>query len=190
MMIIVRLMTGMTERNAYHLMYAHRKKSSFILHNYVSSDVNASSEIQYPVVSSPVYQYGAQNCNLYFPILSSLQKTKNWSGRNDVTETSGRLYPLWPENKWLHMLRTTYYRHTRQVRWIQTELAFTLAKNATKPNPFEIIPLQTTRKNNWKTEEALARAAVTLETERIKGSSPRCLWWWLLLELKALTFKT
>jgi len=33
--------------------------------------------------------------------------------------------------------------------------------------------LQTTRKeNNWKTEEALARAAVTLETERIKGSNP------------------
>ena len=30
---------------------------------------------------------------------------------------------------------------------------------------------KTTRKeNNWKTEEALARAAVTLETERIKGS--------------------
>jgi len=26
--------------------------------------------------------------------------------------------------------------------------------------------------NNWKTEEALARAAVTLETERIKGSNP------------------
>jgi len=44
------------------------------------------------------------------------------------------------------------------------------AKNATKPNPFEIIPLQTTRKeNNWKTEEALA---VTLETEWIKGSNP------------------
>ena len=48
-----------------------------------------------------------------------------------------------------------------------------LAKNATKPNPFEIILLQTTRKeNNWKTEEALARASVTVETERIKGSSP------------------
>jgi len=46
-----------------------------------------------------------------------------------------------------------------------------LQMNATKPNPFEII--QTTRKeNNWKTEEVLARAAVTLETERIKGSSP------------------
>ena len=50
------------------------------------------------------------------------------------------------------------------------------AKNATKPNTFEIIPLQTTRKeNNWKTEEALARAAVTLETERIIGSNPLCL---------------
>jgi hypothetical protein len=35
------------------------------------------------------------------------------------------------------------------------ELAFTLAKNATKPNPFEIISLQTTRKeNNWKTESS------------------------------------
>ena len=46
-----------------------------------------------------------------------------------------------------------------------------LQKNATKPNPFEIIPLQATRKeNNWKTEEALARAALTVETERSKGS--------------------
>jgi len=48
-----------------------------------------------------------------------------------------------------------------------------LQGNATKPNPFEIIPLQTTRKeNNWKTEEALARTAVTLEMERITGSNP------------------
>jgi hypothetical protein len=63
--------------------------------------------------------------------------------------------------------------HTRQDRRIQTELAFTLAKNATKPNPFEIISLQTTRKeNNWKNEETLARAVVTLETERIKGFNP------------------
>jgi hypothetical protein len=39
---------------------------------------------------------------------------------------------------------------------------------ATKPNSFEIISLQTTRKkNNWKTEETLARAGVTLETELI-----------------------
>jgi hypothetical protein len=47
------------------------------------------------------------------------------------------------------------------------------AKNASKPNPFEIIPLQTARKgNNWKTEDAMARAAVTVETERIEGSNP------------------
>ena len=46
---------------------------------------------------------------------------------------------------------------------MQTELAFTLAKNATKPNSFEIISLQTTRKeNNWKIEETLAKADVTL----------------------------
>jgi len=71
------------------------------------------------------------------------------------------------------MPRLTDYRHTRRDICIQTELAFTLAKNATKPNPFEIIPQQTTRKeNNWKTDEALARAAVTLETEQIKGSNP------------------
>jgi hypothetical protein len=50
--------------------------------------------------------------------------------------------------------------------------AFTLAKNAAKPNPFEIISLQTTRKeNNWKTEETLARAVVTLEKKWIKWSN-------------------
>jgi hypothetical protein len=64
-------------------------------------------------------------------------------------------------------------QHARQDRQIQTELAFTLAKNAAKSNPFEIILLQTTRKkNNGKTEETLATAVVTLETERIKGSNP------------------
>jgi hypothetical protein len=67
----------------------------------------------------------------------------------------------------------TGHRHNRQDIRIQTELAFTLTKNATKPNPFEIIPLQTTRKeNNCKTEEALERAVVTVETERVKGSNP------------------
>ena len=118
---------------------------------------------------------------------NGLTKTKNWSGRNEVIETSGRLHPLWPQNKRLHTPRTTDYRHTRQDRWIQMELAFTVAKNATKPNPFEIIPLQTTRKeNNWKTEEALARAVVTLETERIKESNLRCLWWWWVREWSVL----
>jgi hypothetical protein len=53
------------------------------------------------------------------------------------------------------------------------EQAFTLADNTSKPNPFEIISLQTTRKkNNWKTEETLVTAVVTLETERIKGYNP------------------
>ena len=70
--------------------------------------------------------------------------------------------------------------HTRQDRWIQKELAFTPAKNATQPNPFKIIPIQPARKeNNRETEETLARAAVTLETERAKWPNPWCLWlWW------------
>jgi hypothetical protein len=51
-----------------------------------------------------------------------------------------------------------------------------ISKNATKPNPFEIILVQITRKkNNWKTEETLEKAVVTSETERIKGSNPWCL---------------
>jgi hypothetical protein len=50
------------------------------------------------------------------------------------------------------------------------ELVSTLAKNATKPNPFEIILLQTRKENNWKTEET-ERTVVTLEMERIKGSN-------------------
>jgi hypothetical protein len=56
---------------------------------------------------------------------------------------------------------------------MQMELASTLAKNATKPNPFKIIPLQSTRKENkWNTEETLAGVVVTVETERFKGSNP------------------
>ena len=109
----------------------------------------------------------------------SLTEAKNWGVRNEVIQTSGRVHPWWPQNKRLRMLWTTDWMHTGQDRWIQTELAFTLAKNATKPNPFEIISLQTTRtENNWKTQETLARAVVTVETERIKGSNPWCLWWW------------
>jgi hypothetical protein len=46
-----------------------------------------------------------------------------------------------------------------------------------KPNPFKIIPLHSTRKeNNWENEETLARAAVTVETERVKWPNPWCLW--------------
>ena len=99
----------------------------------------------------------------------SFTEKRNWSGRNEIIATSGRLHPSGPQNKRLYAPWTKDYSHTRQDRWIQTELAFTLAKNATKPDPVEIISLQTTRKeNNWKTEETLARAVVTLETERIK----------------------
>jgi len=56
---------------------------------------------------------------------------------------------------------------------------FYTCKECQKPNPFEIISLQTTRnENNWKTRETLVRAVVNLKTERIKGSNPWCLWWW------------
>jgi hypothetical protein len=80
--------------------------------------------------------------------------------------------------KWmrLHSLRTTDRLHTGQDRWIQKELAFIPAKNATKPNPFKILPLQLTRKeNNWETEEMIGRATLTLETERAKWPNPGCL---------------
>jgi len=70
-------------------------------------------------------------------------------------------------------------RESAEDWWIQTELARTRTQNATKPNPLEIIPLRPTRKeNNWETEEAMERAAVTLETERVKWPSPGCWWWW------------
>jgi hypothetical protein len=63
--------------------------------------------------------------------------------------------------------------YTGQDRCIYEELAFTPAKNTTKQNPFKIIPLQPTRKENgWETEETLERAAVTLETERAKWPNP------------------
>jgi len=109
----------------------------------------------------------------------SLTETKNWSGRNEVIETSSRLHHLWPQNKRLRTPWITDWMHTGQDRWIQTELVFTLAKNATKPNPFKIISLQTTRKeNSWETEETMERATVTLETERAKWPNPGCLWWY------------
>ena len=88
---------------------------------------------------------------------------------------------LWRQDK-----TNDYMRHELHITGILDKIdeyrrnwLSTLAKNAAKPNPFEIILLQTTRKeNNWKTKETLERAVVTLETERIKGSNPWCLWWW------------
>ena len=119
---------------------------------------------------TPIYIYKALTLHQPSIILfNTLNEEKNWSGRNEIIATSGRPHPSRPQNKRLYTPRTKDYRHTRQDRWIQTELAFTLVKNATKPDPVEIISLQTTRKeNNWKTEETSARTVVTLETERIK----------------------
>ena len=119
---------------------------------------------------------------------SEISETKNWRGRNETIETSGRLHPLWPQSKRLHTTWTTDYMHSGQDRWIQTKLVFTLAKNATKPNRLEIIPLQTTRKkDNRKTEKTMERATVNLEAERIKGPNPWCLWWWWCSEILSTT---
>jgi hypothetical protein len=75
-----------------------------------------------------------------------------------------------------HSPRTTDRLHTRQDRCIQKELAFTPAKNATKPNPFKNIPLQpTSKEDHWETEENMERATVTLEKERAKWPNPGCL---------------
>jgi hypothetical protein len=57
----------------------------------------------------------------------------------------------------------------------QKELTFTPVKYATKPNPFKIISLKPTRKeNNWETEETMERATVSLETKRAKWPNPGC----------------
>jgi len=61
-------------------------------------------------------------------IADNLTETKNWSGRNEVIETSGRLHPVWPQNKLFRTPWTADWMHTGQDRWIQTELAFTLCK--------------------------------------------------------------
>jgi hypothetical protein len=42
--------------------------------------------------------------------------------------------------------RITDYKHTRQDRRMQKEMAFTHTKKATKPKPSKIIQLQATRK--------------------------------------------
>ena len=70
----------------------------------------------------------------------------------NITETSGRLHPPRAQNKQLHTQRTTDYKHSRQDRRIQKEMASTHTKNATKPNSPKILQLQTARKKiNWTT---------------------------------------
>ena len=92
------------------------------------------TETIYNTLVMPTFLYGSENWTLDSPT-----GKKNWSGRNEVNETSSRLHPLWPQNKRLRTPWTTDWMHTGQDRWIQTELAFTLAKNYTEPNIFEII---------------------------------------------------
>ena len=127
----------------------------------------------YNTLVLPTFLCGSENWTLTASQRRRIERQK-WSYWDLCQAT-----PLRPQDKRLHTPGTTDYRHSRQDTWIQTELVSTLAKNATKPNPFEIVLLQTTKKeNNWKTEETLERAVVTLETERIKGSNTWCLWWW------------
>jgi len=117
----------------------------------------------YNTLVLPIFLYGSEN---WTPTASQRRKIE-----------AAEMKLLRPQNKRLHTPWITDYMDTRQDRWIRAELASSIAKNATKPNPFEIIPLQATRKENiWKTEETLARfTVVTLETERIKESNPCCL---------------
>jgi len=147
---------------------------------------------------------------------------KNWNGRNEFTETSGRLHPLWPQNKWLHTPRTDKTRqdkiHEYRRNWLShmqrmpqnriplksyhyrpqgrrtigrpkkrwREQQYRWRRNGSNGPILDVydddiyiyIYISTRKENNWKTEETLARAAVTLETKRIKGSNHWSLWWW------------
>ena len=95
------------------------------------------------------YQSPYQSPKLDF---DSLAEAKNWSSWNEIIETSGRLHPLRPQNKQLHTQIITDYKHTRQDRRIQKEMASTHTKSATKPNSSKILQLQTARKKiNWTT---------------------------------------
>ena len=114
-----------------------------------------------------------QKIGLWQPHKDEVLRRQKWS-----------YWDLWQVTPSVTTKQTTpfaanYRLHTRQDRWTQKELAFTSTKNATKPNPFKMIPLQPTRKeNNWETKETTERTTVTLETERAKWPNPGCLWWW------------
>jgi hypothetical protein len=55
---------------------------------------------------------------------------------------------------------------------MQMELASTLAKNTTKPNPLKSYHYRPQGRRTIETEETLAGTVVILKTERIKGSNP------------------
>ena len=104
--------------------------------------------ISYHIYSPSVdlYRYGMSHS------LHSMQGICHNTLKNGIIETSGRLHPLRPQKKQLHTQRITDYKHTRQDRRIQKEMASTHTKNATKLNSFKILQLQTARKKiNWTT---------------------------------------
>jgi len=111
-------------------------------------------QIMLPFIYRPMWHIELTIIIIIIIIINIMDLTSLIRSFSRVTTVLARLHPSWPQIKRLYKPWTKDYRHTRQDRWIQTELAFTLPKNATKPNPDEIIPLQTTRKEkNWKTEK-------------------------------------
>ena len=121
----------------------------------------------YDTIVLPTFLYGSENW-----ILTALQRR-----RNEAAEMKS-LRPLAGYTLYDHKTND-YIRRELRITGILDKIDeyrrnwfSTIAKNDIKPNPFEIIILQTTRKeNNWKTKEMLERAVVTVETERIKGSN-------------------
>ena len=73
----------------------------------------------YNTLLLPTFLYGSENWTL-----TALQRRWIEAAEMKLLRPLGRLHPLWPQNKRLHTPRTTDYRHTRQDRWIQTELGF------------------------------------------------------------------
>ena len=94
-----------------------------------------------------------------------------WHIVNNGTFTFMKVFVLWKVS----------VLHSTQGWWLYChgQVSFRLNTNGTGfftckecRKAFEIIPLQTSRKQkNWKTEETLERAAVTPDTERVKGSN-------------------
>ena len=107
-----------------HAAMSHRSKSNLqlneLLHfSSMCTEQQGCSEMSVTFVTvTPLDDQKTDQLNLYILFVED----------NNFIETSGRLHPLWPQNKRLHTPRTTDYRHTRQYRWIQTELVPTLAK--------------------------------------------------------------
>jgi len=111
----------------------------------------------YNTIVLPTFLHGSENWNQ-----TALQRRKTEAAEMKL------LRPLAGYTLYDHKIND-YIRRELQITGVLDKIdeyrrnwLFTLAKNATKPNPFEIIPLQTTGKeNSRKTEEALERAVVT-----------------------------